>query len=253
MYTVIINKAKTLVFGTKEALIQHFVKQESTFGVDPKTYIPHVFTDIALNENDIRTLNPYNEYFHRWFMPEPEARTTMVYDTDGRIIDIRLWLPEFRAAMEKRINTVSERSWNKSENMGSRPKFRKCYRRPKGLKQRKSLSEQIDREEILEVMSSVPAGLLREYKDDEYCGQRRSYTSWKRQSKCRKSWQRRTDEPSARQLYKQDWLGNIEDIETETMPMEDDWIDLEPLFPMYESDLADKIGENFPFMPKLTA
>lgn len=251
MYTVIINKAKPLVFETKEALIQHFVKQEATFGVDPKTYIPDIFMDIALNENDIRTLNPYNEYFPRWFMPASEARTTMVYDADGRIIDIRLWLPEFRAAMEKRINTIPV--CGKSENMGPRPKFRKCYRRPKGLKQRKSLPEQIDREEILEVMSSVPVGLLRAYKPGRYCGVRSDSRSWKEQSKCRKSWQCRSGESPARQLYKQDWLESIEDIEAETMLMEDDWIDLEPLFPMHESDLADEIGENFPFMPKLTA
>ena len=68
-----------------------------------------------------------------------------------------------------------------------------------------------------------------------------------------KSWQCRSGESPARQLYKQDWLGSIEDIEAETMLMEDDWIDLELLFPVHESNLADEIGENFPFMPKLTA
>ena len=141
----------------------------------------------------------------------------MVYDGDNRVVDIRAWLPEFRAAMKERLNRTSKTVWIGCG--GAKPKFRDAYRVGKGQKQRKGLHERIDREELDEVMGSVPANLLRRWKpeNNEDWAPRGNCRSWKEQSKCRKSWQRRSGQPSARKLHETDWQNEVNAIEKTLM------------------------------------
>lgn len=213
MYTVIIN-SKSMEFKTKEELIDYFVSKESLFGGDAETYVPSVFREVALNSNDRRTVFDFHgDYLSYLSEPDKVQRSVMVFDCDHRVIDIRSWLPEFRAAMEERISNSSKYVW--FGNGGAKPKFRDAYRVGRGQKQRRSLHEQIDREELDEVMSSVPASLLRKWKPENNEGwtKRNDCRSWKNQSKCRKSWQRRGGQPSARKLHEADWQSEMDSIE----------------------------------------
>lgn len=217
MYTVVTDN-KREEFKNKEELIGYFVSREKLFGVVPETYVPSVFREVAMNPNDRRTVaNFHGEYLPLYFGAEKVLRTVMVYDGDNRVVDIRAWLPEFRAAMKEKINSTSKTVWFGCG--GTKPRFRDAYRVGKGQKQRKCLHEQIDREELDEVMSSVPANLLRRWKpeNNEDWAPRGNCRSWKKQSKCRKSWQRRSGQPSARKLHEADWQNEVNAIEKALM------------------------------------
>lgn len=212
MYTVVTDN-KREEFKTKEELISYFVSRENLFGVVPETYVPGVFREVAMNPNDRRTVaNFHGKYLPLYFGAEKVLRTVMVYDGDNRVVDIRAWLPEFRAAMKERLNRTSKTVWIGCG--GAKPKFRDAYRVGKGQKQRKGLHERIDREELDEVMGSVPANLLRRWKpeNNEDWAPRGNCRSWKKQSKCRKSWQRRSGQPSARKLHEADWQSEMDSI-----------------------------------------
>lgn len=217
MYTVVTNN-KREEFKNKEELIGYFVSRENLFGAVPETYVPSVFREVAMNPNDRRTVaNFHGEYLPLYFGAEKVLRTVMVYDGDNRVVDIRAWLPEFRAAMKEKINSTSKTVWFGCGD--TKPRFRDAYRVGKGQKQRKCLHEQIDREELDEVMSSVPANLLRRWKQEnnEDWAPRGNCRSWKKQSKCRKSWQRRSGQPSARKLHEADWQNEVNAIEKALM------------------------------------
>lgn len=50
-----------------------------------------------------------------------------------------------------------------------------------------------------------------QYKPEKDFAMRNSCRSWKEQSKCRKSWQRRSCKPSARKLYEDEWAKYLEE------------------------------------------
>lgn len=223
MYTIRIGN-KEMEFKTKEELIRDLVNKEQIWRIDPKTYVPSVFREVAMNPNDRRTVVDLGGDFMSWLRdPEKVQRAVMVYDDDNRIIDIRTWLPEFRTAMEERISNTSKYVWFGCS--GTKPKFRNAYRIGKGQKQRQSLHEQVDREEVAQVMSSAPAKMLRKYKADSNIRMRDNPKSWKNQSKCCKSWQCRSGQPSARELHKTDWqeeMGFIEETLTAELLQDDE-------------------------------
>lgn len=214
MYTVI-NSQHVMKFETKEDLVRHFVNQEPFFVLkrDPKGYVPSVFREVAMNHNDCYTVaNPGDDFFPFISRPKKVRRTVMVYDGSNRIIDIRSWLPEFRAAAAERVNNANKQVWFGCS--GAKPKFRKGYRVVTGFKQQASLHEQVDREEIAQAMGSVPVRLLRKHTPDADIGMRSNCRSWKEQSKCRKSWQRRSGQPSARKLHEDEWAKYLEEQAT---------------------------------------
>ena len=132
MYTVVTDN-KREEFKTKEELISYFVSRENLFGVVPETYVPGVFREVAMNPNDRRTVaNFHGKYLPLYFGAEKVLRTVMVYDGDNRVVDIRAWLPEFRAAMKERINSTSKTVWFGCS--GAKPKFHKTYRVARGIK-----------------------------------------------------------------------------------------------------------------------
>ena len=132
MYTVVTNN-KCEEFKTKEELIGYFVSKEHLFNINPETYVPSVFREVALNSNDRRTVFDFHgDYLFCLSEPEKVLRTVMVCDGDNRVIDIRAWLSEFRAAMKERINRTSKTVWFGCS--GAKPKFRKTYRVARGIK-----------------------------------------------------------------------------------------------------------------------
>lgn len=166
MYTVI-NGQRIVKFEAKEDLIRYFINQEPFFVLkrDPKAYVPSVFREVAMNHNDCYTVaNPGDDFFPFISRPKKVRRTVMVYDGSNRVIDIRSWLPEFRAAAAERVNNANKYVWFGCS--GAKPKFRNGYR--------------------------VVAGL-------------------KEQSKCHKSWQRRSGQPSARKLHEDEWAKYLEE------------------------------------------
>ena len=211
MYTVIIGD-KSMEFKTKEELIGYFVSKEHLFNINPETYVPSVFREVALNSNDRRTVFDFHgDYLFCLSEPDKVQRSVMAFDGDHRVVDIRSWLPEFRAAMKERINSTSKTVWFGCS--GAKPKFRKTYRVARGIKQRMSLREQIDMEEVDRIVGTLPAKMLRQYRPEKNFAKRDDCCSWKEQSKCRKSWQRRSGQPSARKLHEMDWQSEIDSIE----------------------------------------
>lgn len=211
MYTVI-NGQHVMKFESKEDMIRYFVNQEPFFVLkrDLKEYVPSVFREVAMNPHDCRTVVDWGGTFLPWLRGQEKAqRAVMVYDGNNRVIDIRLWLPEFRAAAEERINNANKYVWFGCS--GAKPKFRKGYRVVTGFKQQMSLHEQVDREEIVQAMGLVPVKLLRKHTPDADIGMRCDCRSWKEQSKCRKSWQRRSGQPSARKLHEDEWAKYLEE------------------------------------------
>ena len=85
------------------------------------------------------------------------------------------------------------------------------YRVVTGCKQQMSLHEQVARAEIVPAMGLVPVKLLRKHTPDADIGMRCDCRSWKEQSKCRKSWQRRSGQPSARKLHEDEWAKYLEE------------------------------------------
>lgn len=223
MYTVI-NGQCVLKFETREDLVRYFVNQEPLLSLkhNPKGYVPSVFREVAMNPNDCRTVVDWDGTFSPQLRGlEKAQRAVMVYDGNNRVIDIRSWLPEFRAAVEERVNNANKDV--RFGRSGSKPKFRKGYRVVTGLKQQMSLHEQVDREEIVQAMGAVPVKLLRKHTPDADIRMRGNCRSWKEQSKCRKSWQRRSGQPSARKLHEDEWAKYLEE---QVYPVEEEDSDL---------------------------
>jgi len=228
---VVVRGDKSLPFESKEALIQYFVakdikiRRENVVGKkNGESYIPSVFWDLALNKNDQKAVMPVllresGEFYHFMEVPK-EPRTTMVFDADGRAVDIRRWLPEFRVAVKEWFAPKkSDPRDNYSTFMGSKPRFRKAYRIGKGTRQRRAMSELIEAEDILRFASAVPVQMTRGLTGcDEDWHPRNCSKSWKDQSKARKSWQKnsaRGGQPSARTLNKQFQEEPFQDVEDE--------------------------------------
>lgn len=258
MYTVMIGQAKALVFETKETLINYYVAQDAASYINPETYTPKVFTDVAMNGNDRRSMGCSKilgeEFSPMWFKPVQQARKTIVRDGDGRIIDIRTWLPEFRTAMKAFLKDTAKSPFVRSKLCfsGSKPTFRKTCQVSKGFKQKQMRPEEVDCDEILQYMSAMPVQMTRReaHKFDDRSFRNRS-RSWKDQSKCRKSWQRRAAQTSARQIHQRDWLDETKEVELEMAKFGHSADNIELVFgtPVYaseiESDFMDADDELF--------
>lgn len=187
------GKPTTSCFETKEALIHEFVSRDFRlsfrWGKEPIDYIPSVFKDVALTRNDCRSEiggHPIIGWFPYMVSSiDRVPRRTMVFE-DRAIIDIRPWLPEFRAEFQQMLQP-DEYHFTRS---GSKPKFRKPYRRTRGLKQALSATVDFDRDDILETVGHVP-NKMRPKRDREFGYANRNFEfSWKRNTKARKNWQR---------------------------------------------------------------
>lgn len=72
-------------------------------------------------------------------------------------------------------------------------------------------------EEVDRIVGTLPAKMLRQYRPEKNFAKRDDCCSWKEQSKCRKSWQRRSGQPSARKLHETDWQNEVNAIEKTLM------------------------------------
>ena len=180
-------------FETKEALIHELVRKEFRFSwrweKGHADYVPSVFADLAMNPNDRRSefnghiLDGWFPYLASNIVSVP--RRTMVYE-DGSVIDIRPWLPEFRAELARMLQPGDYHF----VHSGAKPKFRKPFRRTCGLKRSLCSTVDCDRGDILEVVGHIPNKMNRKTDRERGCVNRNFEFSWKRNTKARKGWQR---------------------------------------------------------------
>lgn len=198
MYKVKSNNKEIIRFDTKEELILYFARREPiTLGLWSESkllsYVPKLFDQIAMNPNDRYTPGVTGRAMHDSFWPfvakhDSVPRTIMVYE-DGRVIDIRDWLPEFRACLIKLKNKNIDEPSRDICSGGYKPRCTKQYRIVHGYHQALVGMSVADEEDIFEVLGCVPSKMKR-------CGghspsnirPKDSQRSWKANSKARKNW-----------------------------------------------------------------
>lgn len=181
-------------------MILYFARREPiTLGLWSESkllsYIPKLFDQIAMNPNDRYTPGVTGRAMNDSFWPfvtkhDSVPRTIMVYE-DGRVIDIRDWLPEFRACLIGLKNKTLGKPSCSTCCAGRKPRCTKQYRITQGYRQSQAGMSEADEDEILEVLGYVPSKM-------KHCGggapssirPKDSQRSWKANSKARKSWGR---------------------------------------------------------------
>lgn len=197
MYKVC-NNGKEMKFASKEELIRYFMQREPInvclrSDADLEKYMPSLFDHVALSPNDCYRPGLSGRAMHGEFYytvpPELQSRTIIVYE-DNRIIDIREWLPEFRAYLIQFKKGYSSSNYRFSFS-GSKPTHTKTYRIIHGYRQSRMTLSQSDQDDILASLGYIPAkfhGCARRMEDNfRYKDRQRS---WKKNSKARRSWQR---------------------------------------------------------------
>lgn len=171
---------------------------------------------------------------HDNFWPHPSRlntvpRTIIVYE-DGRVVDIRDWLPEFRACLIKLKNKNIDEPSRDICSGGYKPRYTKQYRIVHGYHQAQAGMSEADEDEILEVLGYVPSKM-------KHCGggapssirPKDSQRSWKANSKARKSWGRHkvaSSQKSVRTMGLAEIgfdLEHEDDILDAMFPYSDDW------------------------------
>lgn len=200
MYQVKINSKEIIHFDTKEDLILYFARREPiVLGLWSESkllsYVPKLFDQIAMNPNDRYTLGVtgralHGEFWHYNTRLDTAPRTIMVYE-DGRVVDIREWLSEFRTCLINLKNGTMDKPSCHICSAGHKPRYTKQYRIAHGYHQAQAGMSEADEEEILEVLGHVPSKM-------KHCGggapnsvrPKDSQRSWKVNSKARKNWGR---------------------------------------------------------------
>lgn len=239
MYKVKSNNKEIIRFDTKEELILYFARREPiTLGLWSESkllsYIPKLFDQIAMNPNDRYTPGVTGRAMHDNFWPHPSRlntvpRTIIVYE-DGRVVDIRDWLPEFRACLIKLKNKNIDEPSRDICSGGYKPRYTKQYRIVHGYHQAQAGMSEADEDEILEVLGYVPSKM-------KHCGggapssirPKDSQRPWKANSKARKSWGRHkvaSSQKSVRTMGLAEIgfdLEHEDDILDAMFPYSDDW------------------------------
>lgn len=198
MYQVKSNNKEIIRFNTKEDLILYFSRREP-IGLGLWTenkllsYIPRLFDQIAMNPNDRYTLGVTGRALHGDFWPyvshlDTAPRTIMVYE-DGRVIDIREWLPEFRACLIGLKNGVDKPPCSICCS-GRKPRCTKQYRIAHGYRQAQAGMSEADEEDILEALGYVPSKMKHRGGAPSSVRPKDTQRSWKSNSKARKNWGR---------------------------------------------------------------
>lgn len=239
MYKVKSNNKEIIRFDTKEELILYFARREPiTLGLWSESkllsYVPKLFDQIAMNPNDQYTPGVTGRAMNDSFWPfvtkhDSVPRTIMVYE-DGRVIDIRDWLPEFRACLIGLKNKTLGKPSCSTCCAGRKPRCTKQYRITQGYRQSQAGMSEADEDEILEVLGYVPSKM-------KHCGggapssirPKDSQRSWKANSKARKSWGRHkvaSSQKSVRTMGLAEIGFDLEyedDILDAMFPYSDDW------------------------------
>ena len=239
MYKVKSNNKEIIRFDTKEELILYFARRKPiTLGLWSESkllsYIPKLFDQIAMNPNDRYTPGVTGRAMNDSFWPfvtkhDSVPRTIMVYE-DGRVIDIREWLPEFRTYLIKLKNGTLNKPFHHICPAGHKPRYTKQYRIAHGYHQAQAGMSEADEDEILEVLGYVPSKM-------KHCGggapssirPKDSQRSWKANSKARKSWGRHkvaSSQKSVRTMGLAEIGFDLEyedDILDAMFPYSDDW------------------------------
>lgn len=190
----IFNSGKLIAqLQTREELFQYLTRREvNLMTFDPvraQQYTPSVFLHLAMNENDEYASGAlYGDYLSTC-KPLHLPRTIMIRE-DGRLVDIRPWLPEIRSYLVQLADKRRTDIYGPCFNTGHKPRFRHMYRRPKGYKQAQVGLSPADAEEIIDAMGTIPNKLQNTEPMDDICCYKQMSRSWKENSKARKSWQK---------------------------------------------------------------
>lgn len=199
MYQVKINSKEIIHFDAKEDLILYFARREPiTLGLWSESkllsYIPKLFDQIAMNANDRYTLGVTGRALHGEFWPygarlDTAPRTIMVYE-DGRVVDIREWLPEFRACLvDLKKGTLGKPPYSIC-CAGHKPRCTKQYRIAHGYRQAQAGMSEADEEDILDALGYVPPKMKHHGGAPSSVRPKDTQRSWKSNSKARKNWGR---------------------------------------------------------------
>lgn len=116
-------------------------------------------------------------------------RTIMVYE-DGRVVDIRDWLPEFRACLIGLKNKTLGKPSCSTCCAGRKPRCTKQYRIAQGYRQSQAGMSEADEEDVLDTLGYVPSKMKHRSGAPSSIRPKDSQRSWKANSKARKSWGR---------------------------------------------------------------
>lgn len=192
------NNGKEQMFTSKDEVILYLARLEAVpFGLYSEEklqeYVPYLFDHVALCQNDRYHPGVSGHALHGefWMMMDSTLlpRTLIVYE-DNRIIDIRAWLPEFRACLIrlKRRYYISHHRFILS---GSKPTHTKTYRIIHGYRQSQMPLSESDREDIMDALGYIPGKFQRAAsRMDDNIRTKRSQRSWKENTKARRNWQR---------------------------------------------------------------
>lgn len=200
MYQVKISNKETLNFDTKESLILYFIRREpialGMWGESKlQRYVPTLFDHVAMNPNDRYTVDVTGRAMHNSFFPfvtthDAKPRTVMVYE-DGRLIDIREWLPDFRTCLIMLKNGQLNVSCHKFYHSGHKPRYTKQYRLAHGYRQAQTGMSKEDEEDILDVLGYIPSKMKHTGAEIPSGVRPKDFQrSWKDNTKAKKGWQR---------------------------------------------------------------
>lgn len=193
MFQVFDNGKLVAQVQTHEELFQYITRREvNLMTFDPvraQQYIPSVFLHLAMNEND--EYAPGALYGDCLSISKPLhlPRTVMIWE-DGRLVDIRPWLPEIRSYLVQLAAKTQKSISSPYFSTGHKPRFRHMYRRPQGYKQTQMGLSPADAEEIIDAMGTIPDKLRKTETMDNSCCYKQMSRSWKENSKAHKSWQK---------------------------------------------------------------
>lgn len=218
MFQIFENGKLVSKMQTREELFRYFIRRDLNVYVctadQIMSYTPSAFQLLAMNPNDQYAPGALYGNFLSFSQLPLYPRPIMILE-DGRLVDIRPWLPEIRDYLIRWKAQIEKHVCGLSFSTGHKPKFRHMYRRPKGYKQSQQGLSPADAEEILEVMATIPDKLRKVNHMDDSCCWKQHSRSWKENSKARKSWQKlkRQKAPASQCLRMLDTIWDELDLE----------------------------------------
>lgn len=138
MFQIFENGKLVSKMQTREELFRYFIRRDLNVYVctadQIMSYTPSAFQLLAMNPNDQYAPGALYGNFLSFSRLPLYPRPIMILE-DGRLVDIRPWLPEIRDYLIRWKAQIEKHVCGLSFSTGHKPKFRHMYRRPKGYKQ----------------------------------------------------------------------------------------------------------------------